>query len=99
MRVLPLAPAAWSFRETSRPSPWRTAVVPGCVHRDLLRHGLIPDPFWGTNEAGLQWIDERDWEYATEFDAALSSFEESPQNMESPAGPAGERAATTELGP
>ena len=49
---------------------WIPATVPGCVHTDLLRAGEIPDPFWGTNEAGLQWIDERDWEYATEFDAA-----------------------------
>ena len=29
-----------------------TAVVPGCVHRDLLGHGLIPDPFRGANEPG-----------------------------------------------
>jgi beta-mannosidase len=42
--------------------------VPGCVHTDLLAAGAIPDPFWGTNEAGLQWIDERDWEYAADFE-------------------------------
>ena len=41
--------------------------MPGCVHTDLLRHGLIPDPFWGNNEARLQWIGEREWEYRTEF--------------------------------
>ena len=53
--------------------PWRAAVVPGCVHRDLRRHGLIPDPFWGTNELGLQWIEERDWEYRAAFDRAAGA--------------------------
>jgi beta-mannosidase len=42
--------------------------VPGCVHRDLRRHELIPDPFWGTNEPTVQWIEERDWEYRATFD-------------------------------
>lgn len=41
--------------------------MPGCVHTDLLRHKLIPDPFHGTNELGLQWIEEADWEYRTSF--------------------------------
>jgi beta-mannosidase len=76
MRVLPLAPTAWRFRDATRGSPWRAAVVPGCVHQDLRRHGLIPDPFWGTNEAGLQWIEERDWEYRTSFIAPKSLLAE-----------------------
>jgi beta-mannosidase len=67
MRLLPLASASWQFRDATRRSPWRAAVVPGCVHRDLRRHGLIPDPFWGTNELELQWIEERDWEYRARF--------------------------------
>ena len=56
MRPFSLAVAAWEFRDATARSPWRRAVVPGCVHTDLQRHGLIPDPFWGDNEAGLQWI-------------------------------------------
>lgn len=76
MRVLPLAPTAWSFRDASRHSRWRTAVVPGCAHRDLRRHGLIPDPFWGTNEADLQWIEERDWEYRASFAVPPALLEE-----------------------
>ncbi len=62
-----LASAPWRFRDATRRSPWRRAVVPGCVHRDLLRHRLIPDPFWGTNELDLQWITERAWEYRATF--------------------------------
>jgi beta-mannosidase len=45
------------------------AVVPGCVHTDLLRAGKIPDPFYGTNEKGLQWIEHTDWEYRSTFTA------------------------------
>jgi beta-mannosidase len=44
--------------------------VPGNVHTDLLDNGLIPDPFWGTNERDLQWIGERDWEYRSALPAA-----------------------------
>ncbi|HTT57357.1 MAG TPA: glycoside hydrolase family 2 protein, partial [Opitutaceae bacterium] len=67
MRRLPLASAAWQFRDATRGSRWRAAVVPGCVHRDLRRRGLIPDPFHGANELALQWIEERDWEYRARF--------------------------------
>src|SRR3712207_8954090 len=47
---------------------FRSAQVPGSVHTDLQRTGLIPDPFWGSNELELQWIEETDWEYSTTFD-------------------------------
>lgn len=67
MPVLPLSAAAWQFRDATVKSKWRTAVVPGCVHLDLLRHKLIPDPFWGNNEAQVQWIEDRDWEYRAVF--------------------------------
>ena len=69
MFSLPLATASWKFRDATRRSPWRAAIVPGFVHRDLLRHQLIPDPFWGTNELDLGWIEERDWEYRATFTA------------------------------
>jgi beta-mannosidase len=66
MRVLPLGRSTWKFRDCSG-SAWLPAAVPGCVHTDLRRAGAIPDPRIGVNEAGLQWIDERDWEYSAEF--------------------------------
>ena len=67
MRRFPLASAAWQFRDATKRTPWRAAVVPGCVHTDLRRHGTIPDPFWANNELDLQWIEERDWEYRAVF--------------------------------
>jgi len=56
----------WEFRQTGG-AVWHKATVPGAVQTDLLANGLIPDPFVGTNEAGLQWIGLADWEYRTTF--------------------------------
>ncbi len=47
---------------------WLPATVPGTVHTDILANGLIPDPFYRTNERDLQWIDKKDWEYRTTLD-------------------------------
>ena len=67
MQSLSFAQSSWKFRNVTDRSPWKPAIVPGCVHRDLLRLNLIPDPFWGANENQLQWIEERVWEYRTTF--------------------------------
>src|ERR1043166_9736352 len=45
------------------------ARVPGCVHTDLIRAGLIPDPLVGMNEREVQWIGEMDWQYRCRFEA------------------------------
>jgi beta-mannosidase len=57
----------WKFKACNE-QEWLPAKVPGCVHTDLLRAGKIDDPFYGTNERRLQWIDKLDWEYETVFD-------------------------------
>lgn len=44
------------------------AVVPGVIHTDLVRAGLIPDPFDGDNEAAQQWIGDTSWRYETRFE-------------------------------
>lgn len=56
----------WEFRQagsTAANAAWRTALVPGDVHLDLLHNAVIPDPFAQQNEARLQWIEEAGWEY------------------------------------
>ena len=45
------------------------AVVPGCVHTDLKRNGIIPDYFWRDNNDSCQWIEREDWSYSRFFDA------------------------------
>ncbi len=76
MLTLPLATASWKFRDATKKSAWHSAVVPGCVHRDLRRQALIPDPFFGTNELDLQWVEERDWEYTTAFNVSAALLTE-----------------------
>ena len=56
----------WTFKNNVD-SFWLEASVPGDVHMDLLKNGLIEDPFYRLNEHDLQWIDKTDWEYKTEF--------------------------------
>ena len=58
----------WEFHMAGQ-EKWLPAVVPGCVHTDLLAAGRIPDPFFRTNERDLQWIDKVDWEYRKNFQA------------------------------
>jgi beta-mannosidase len=47
---------------------WLPATVPGHVHVDLVRHGVIAEPFEGMAELGCQWVDEEDFVYRTSFD-------------------------------
>ncbi|MCX6259102.1 MAG: glycoside hydrolase family 2 protein [Bacteroidia bacterium] len=60
----------WLFRKSGE-KKWLPATVPGTVHTDLLNNKLIPDPYAGTNEKDLQWIEKEDWEYTTEFDVDI----------------------------
>jgi beta-mannosidase len=68
----------WQFRQSSPALPqgptaeWRPAIVPGDVHLDLINNKLIADPFFGANEAKLQWISDADWEYRTELTVPAS---------------------------
>ena len=72
----------WEFHALGTPDradvkDWHPAQVPGVVQTDLLRDGLIPDPFYQDNESRLQWIGLTDWEYRTTFqvDAATLARE------------------------
>lgn len=73
----------WMFAQSGT-DKWLPATVPGTVHQDLLRHWLLPNPFFGLNEEKIQWVENEDWEYKTTFtvteeqlarDAALMTFE------------------------
>ncbi|MGW8390878.1 beta-mannosidase [Pseudoduganella sp. HUAS MS19] len=64
-----LLPGNAQFADHPEASSWLAAKVPGTVHTDLYANKLIPDPYVGAPEAGLQWIGLADWEYRTHFDA------------------------------
>ncbi|HEU4596078.1 MAG TPA: hypothetical protein VFS10_13130, partial [Pyrinomonadaceae bacterium] len=72
-RTVTLLHGGWKFREVGK-TVWHAAAVPGCVHTDLLRHGLIEDPFYRDNEKKLQWIGKTDWEYETNFRAGAETL-------------------------
>ena len=50
------------------------ARVPGCVHLDLVRAGVIPTLDWRDNEATQQWIDGEDWVYSRRFSLELGTL-------------------------
>ena len=65
--------SGWRVRAASGPAPAAIAsavipaAVPGVVHLDLMRAGLIPDPYLDDNESTLTWIGLVDWTYDTTF--------------------------------
>jgi len=67
--------SGWEFRKYGDRN-WMPAMIPGTVHTDLLANKLIPDPFFGTNEKKLQWIDTCDWEYRLLFDCPQAMTED-----------------------
>lgn len=70
---------SWKFHKVGT-NQWYNATVPGCVHTDLLANKQIEDPYFGENEAKLQWIEKYSWEYKTVFKADASILNK--QNIE-----------------
>jgi beta-mannosidase len=56
----------WQFRKQGD-KEWIPATVPGTVHTDLFNNKKIPDPFFGSNEKEIQWIENENWEYQATF--------------------------------
>ncbi|HEX8522187.1 MAG TPA: glycoside hydrolase family 2 TIM barrel-domain containing protein [Tepidisphaeraceae bacterium] len=50
------------------------ARVPGCAHTDLMRAGVIEDPYQSFNELACRWIGMTDWGYETTFTAEDALF-------------------------
>ena len=46
---------------------WITAQVPGDVHLDMLRAGLILDPLISDNNKSIKWMEELEWTYKKSF--------------------------------
>ncbi|MBE7163295.1 MAG: glycoside hydrolase family 2 protein, partial [Williamsia herbipolensis] len=44
------------------------ATVPGQVHTDLLREGIVDDPAFDRNETAAKWVGRADWVYRRELD-------------------------------
>lgn len=66
--------SGWTVRPLPLPDmnpalelPPLPAQVPGQVHLDLHRAGVIPDPFYRLQERDVAWVDDTDWVYETVF--------------------------------
>ena len=56
----------WTFSQADKET-WYEAEVPGSVQRDLIRHKVLPDPFYGTNEKLIQWVEDENWDFKKSF--------------------------------
>ncbi len=59
MKVVPLS-GPWTVHKKGAAES-NPAMVPGCIHTDLLDAGEIEDPFYADNEKAQMWIGEADW--------------------------------------
>jgi beta-mannosidase len=57
----------WQVKQVGQAAVY-PAIVPGCVHLDLLAATVIPDPYYRDNELALMWIGESDWLYRRTFE-------------------------------
>ncbi len=62
-----LTDKVWKFGEVRKNLKYK-ATIPGTVQTDLLKNGLIEDPYFGDNESRYSWIGDKDWEYWTDFE-------------------------------
>lgn len=61
--------ANWVFTRSGSEGSFGTlpAMVPGHVHLDLMRNGVIGDPFYRMQELGARWVDDTAWTFETRF--------------------------------
>lgn len=69
----------WQFKN-AKDQNWLSAKIPGVVHLDLMDNKVIPDPYKDENEKKVQWVENEDWDYQTNF--KVSSKELENQNIE-----------------
>ncbi|MDZ4667276.1 MAG: glycoside hydrolase family 2 protein [bacterium] len=74
VRVQNLAGENWQFKNASS-KQWYSAQVPGNIHKDLLHHRLIPDPYLAANEKLVQWVEAENWTYQCNFTLTKESLQ------------------------
>lgn len=75
-----LSSEKWKFKN-SKDQNWQAATVPGTVHLDLMNHKIIPDPFKDDNEKKVQWVENEDWDYQTNFKVSSKEIENQNINL------------------
>lgn len=64
----------WEFSKSGE-QEWLDAEVPGSVQRDLIRHSVLPDPFYGSNERLILWVENEDWDFRKSFTVTKDELE------------------------
>ena len=57
----------WKMRRTDQ-DKWYDAVVPGTVYTDLMKNGVMEDPYYRDNEDKARALMDYDYEYSEEFE-------------------------------
>lgn len=71
----------WFFWQEEKNDVKLPAVVPGCVHLDLIYNKAIPDPFRFDNEQNVSWIENKNWVYETHFSISDSLLQKDFINL------------------
>ncbi len=73
----PFTPLQGASMETGQAlagvTPLIDARVPGSVYDDLLRAGLIEDPYYECNSLKCEWVANRFWSYQTSFSVLMEA--------------------------
>ncbi|OPZ24538.1 MAG: Exo-beta-D-glucosaminidase precursor [Lentisphaerae bacterium ADurb.BinA184] len=64
----------YAERDHTDPVRYLDAEVPGEIHLDLMRAGLIGDPRVGVNCLAARWVEECIWSYRREFEAPAAAL-------------------------
>lgn len=56
----------WQFSQEGK-SEFLSAKIPGNIYTDLFNNKKIPEPFFADNEKQLQWIENENWVYKSDF--------------------------------
>lgn len=64
-----------SSKQDNENALWYDAKVPGSVQHDLIRHGVLPDPYYGTNEELVQWVEDKKWDFRKTFEVTAEQLQ------------------------
>ena len=69
MKKILLSGSDWSVSEPGTDSVSYPSSVPGDIHNDLLKAGVIEDPYYADNSKKCGWVVEKDWKFTKHFTA------------------------------
>lgn len=67
MQKILLSGNDWQVCDANSSEKSYPATVPGDIHNDLLKAGVIEDPYYADNSKKCSWVVEKDWKYSKTF--------------------------------